>query len=723
MIMIKKLLTITILLSAVACMDEKLENPASGQDTPTEILTICASADDDAETRTFINYTERHPEGFIDWNSADYIYVFDNEGAELKNGHVFLHKKDGSGNIVKGSFECEWPTGKTPGYALFNRINDNDPENVLTINAAGGIKKGNNKDSHGHFIIAKVPDKQNIGNKNSFGGSCNVAAGKIESVDGQYSVKLMNVCGLVKFTLSEKPAKVTFKGNNNEIIAGSRIRICFNDDGTPYWKTVSNEGSREIVMTANEGIWSETNEFYLCVLPPQQKDNSDGKYNTAKNSGIFTKGITVEVETASGVRYTKTSSNPLTITRNEVVDLGKFTTPEEPAVSYSLPAWSEGYFDIHFINSGNGECTFFILPDGTTLLVDAGEMPATDTYVPRKPDANTRAHMVYSKYIKHFMPAGHTSIDWCAPSHFHIDHVGTSRASAGTHAEGNFPLTGLLGVYNEIPFDSVLDLGYPDYDSSIYGVDGELATDGDWKKFVDWAVANKEMSAARFTPGQEQITLVHNKDTYSNFKVFNFIANAQAWYKNTSGVGYLETIIPSETQNFSGNPASAGFHIRYGNFDYMTAGDLETAPQNRLAYYYRDYLPGGLDVFKANHHFNLNSWGSQMRAQLDPRVILAHITKKDQPDWTIVKGIKTGIGGTDKDGKDITYKTGYENDIFFTNLDESQQTNENAAYLTDYNGHIVVRVAPGGGQYYVYMLDDTNFYYKVRAIYGPYNCK
>ena len=39
-----------------------------------------------------------------------------------------------------------------------------------------------------------------------------------------------------------------------------------------------------------------------------------------------------------------------------------------------LPNWSEGYLDIHFINTGRGECCFYILPDGTTLLVDAGEI-------------------------------------------------------------------------------------------------------------------------------------------------------------------------------------------------------------------------------------------------------------------------------------------------------------------------------------------------------------
>src|SRR5690554_7740498 len=39
----------------------------------------------------------------------------------------------------------------------------------------------------------------------------------------------------------------------------------------------------------------------------------------------------------------------------------------------TYPEWSEGYMDIHHINTGRGECVFAILPDGTTIMIDAGE--------------------------------------------------------------------------------------------------------------------------------------------------------------------------------------------------------------------------------------------------------------------------------------------------------------------------------------------------------------
>ena len=38
-------------------------------------------------------------------------------------------------------------------------------------------------------------------------------------------------------------------------------------------------------------------------------------------------------------------------------------------------------------------------------------------------------------------------------------------------------------------------------------------------------------------------------------------------------------------------------------------------------------------------------------------------------------------------------------------------------------GHIVIRVQPGGDVFWVYMLDDTDFEYKVKSIHGPYTCE
>ena len=96
-------------------------------------------------------------------------------------------------------------------------------------------------------------------------------------------------------------------------------------------------------------------------------------------------------------------------------DLGTKPTPtptpgQTIAVGDVLPDWEEGCFDIHFINSGRGECCFYIFPDGTTMLVDAGELTLTygDGPCPQRPNSSIRPYETYARYIKHFLPQGHS---------------------------------------------------------------------------------------------------------------------------------------------------------------------------------------------------------------------------------------------------------------------------------------------------------------------------
>ena len=39
-----------------------------------------------------------------------------------------------------------------------------------------------------------------------------------------------------------------------------------------------------------------------------------------------------------------------------------------------LPAWEKGSLDIHFISTGRSSSIFVLMPDGTTLLIDAGDL-------------------------------------------------------------------------------------------------------------------------------------------------------------------------------------------------------------------------------------------------------------------------------------------------------------------------------------------------------------
>ena len=386
--------------------------------------------------------------------------------------------------------------------------------------------------------------------------------------------------------------------------------------------------------------------------------------------------------------------------------------PVSVEVGKPLPAWQQGNLDIHFINSGRGECCFYILPDGTTMIVDAGEVKATynqsdtseDAAVPQKPNANVRPYMVDAMYIKHFSPNGRQSIDYCAPSHFHIDHIGSSGMATETAAAG-YKKSGLMALYDELPFLHVLDRSYPDYkeDATTPAMDGQLAAD--WAKFVTWGVSEQKFTGARFEVGKEQIVMLYDRQKYSNFSLLNICANGYVWSKN--GI--------SGEKSEKGNPASCGFHISYGKFDYIACGDLTSNPQNRVGYYVRDFIgEGHLDAFKCHHHLSANAWGTQMQQSFfNPRVIVNQNFYVKQPDATLVNNIMDNVYSF------------WVKDFFTTNVHPHYLASHKSTVdkMAGYDGHIVIRVEPDGASYYVYMLDDNDFEYNVKSIHGPYNSK
>lgn len=57
-----------------------------------------------------------------------------------------------------------------------------------------------------------------------------------------------------------------------------------------------------------------------------------------------------------------------------------------------LAPWQPGWLDIHHIATGRGNATFVMLPDGTSMLIDAGASNnGLDTSVAPRPDASRRA--------------------------------------------------------------------------------------------------------------------------------------------------------------------------------------------------------------------------------------------------------------------------------------------------------------------------------------------
>ncbi|MBQ1224417.1 MAG: hypothetical protein IIX82_00480 [Alistipes sp.] len=368
----------------------------------------------------------------------------------------------------------------------------------------------------------------------------------------------------------------------------------------------------------------------------------------------------------------------------------------------TLPAWSEGYLDIHTISTGRGECLLLILPDGTSIVVDAGEFSREGkkyANVLQRPNAQTRPTKAFGDYIRHFNP--YDAIDYFNLSHFHMDHMGSVEAEYEKSKEGDYLLTGVMALHHQVPFREVIDRAYGAYDSlSVKAMSIKVLAE--YKKFLNHHTSKGDIKASRFELGAvNQFALKHNAAAYPDFKIENICSNGYVWKDGKATDVYAGT-----RDKLRENAASCGFVIRYGAFDFFTAGDI--GDYNDLEYIAAEAV-GRVEAVKAHHHLSPHSMCRKSVEVLRPQTIVAtsFYNRDIQPD---------------KSKFDYLAELGCQ--LYCTSVGEQQLKADAKAYekCAATSGHIVIRVAPKGGSYMVYTLDDSDSKYRVTKIDGPFKC-
>ncbi len=391
--------------------------------------------------------------------------------------------------------------------------------------------------------------------------------------------------------------------------------------------------------------------------------------------------------------------------------------PNESLIGKVLPEWQEGNFDIHAINTGRGETALMIMPDGTTMLVDAASsLISTNDAIPpppAKPNATAVPGQTISNYVSHFVKNASNKLNYLMISHWHADHMGEYDTSLPQHSSGQFRMGGITQIGANIRFDKIIDRGYPDYNypTNLLTASANMRN---YVNFTNWAKGAYNATVEKFNPGSaDQIVLRKDAAKYPNFQVRNIVGNGYVWTgsgnqaRNTLPENMNELVNAGPNENIF----SLGIHLKYGKFDYFTAGDLQY--NGRSSYAWMDMerpvadVMGPVEVLKANHHATENCNSDTFLNKLKPKAVIVHTWRDVQPNPTTVQRM---------------FDANADCQIFTTNMTDANKNRlgQLFAKLKSTSGHVVVRVEPGGDKYSIYVLDDTNEKYIVQRVLGPY---
>jgi beta-lactamase superfamily II metal-dependent hydrolase len=399
------------------------------------------------------------------------------------------------------------------------------------------------------------------------------------------------------------------------------------------------------------------------------------------------------------------------------------TTTAGPSV---LPPWTEGALYIHHISTGRGNASYFVLPDGTTMLIDAGEAdPAFIASVaplkafPPRPNATHSAGYWIADYIRQFAPAGRPlRLDYALITHFHTDHFGTITASSPASKVGPYRLAGMTEVADLIPIETLLDRSGPPYTTPVNLRDckegGDAASLANYLSFADHRLHTGQAVVGLHAGQQDQIRL--HSDHYPDFHIRNVASSGVIWTGHGEDTQQYIPLNAIKDCRFDENPFSNVIRLSYGNFKYYSGGDIPGIPDYTQPFWRDIETPvaavvGPIDVMTLDHHGNRDSTNGAILRALRPRVIIQQNWLSAQPGEEVVVRMASH-----------EFYPG-PRDVFSTGM--SPETRIAIGPIMDriyksYEGHIVVRVAPGGSTYEVFVLDDRDAQRKVVAHFGPY---
>ncbi len=379
-----------------------------------------------------------------------------------------------------------------------------------------------------------------------------------------------------------------------------------------------------------------------------------------------------------------------------------------------LPPWTAGTLDIHQIVTGRGNAAFTRFPDGTTMLVDAGDAGETPYAEPRPDGSRTPGEWI-ARYVRQMMAGEAPRLDYAVLTHFHPDHMGRIDGTEPLSQIGGYRLRGITAVAEEIPIGRLVDRGFTAYDYLSPPRDAMFAN---YQTFVSARLQHDKASMTGARAGSnDQIVALTANPRATPFEVRIVSVNDRVWTGtgNASAARFpaLRDITVADDRPTE-NMCSVTLRISYGPFSYFTGGDmpgypvpgapawhdLETAVARAI---------GPTDVHVVNHHGSIEEANPFWLATLRSRVMVLPAWSATHPSPDVLKRL-------------LSRRVYPEaRDIFITTFRDATKAavGARADQVASGHGHVVVRVEPGGDRYWVLVLDDTTESYRITSVHGP----
>jgi len=403
---------------------------------------------------------------------------------------------------------------------------------------------------------------------------------------------------------------------------------------------------------------------------------------------------------------------------------------ESPEVGKPYAGWKEGELDLHFIYTGNAESCFHIYPDGTSMLLDAGDYRRKDSTI-QLPDDSRRSGEWIARYVERVNPSG-KKVDYLMCSHFHSDHCGGGHFFAGkTEGRGNdYDLGGAAQVGEFLRFGEAFDRSYPDYEAPVTAMKQRETLN--WLKFVEYQEKTNGLKRMPFTVGRaDQLVLKKDPQKYAGrFQILNVCGSGTVCLEAPKPEQEFDPTVTLPTENLylkypnnlnsrvNENPLSIGFRLSYGPFRFFTGGDLSGVVLDENG---KDAgieaivgrTVGKVSVCKANHHASRDAMCPEFVQAVQARVYVNNVWT---PGHVNEHTMKTMCSRELYPGERLICPTYCDPEKMKKMADEAWQKD-----LVKLGGHVVVKAYDEGRKFKVYYLTANDESMTVKAVFGPFD--